>query len=237
VDDRVKEFYAKVEKHGGWQQVPAERIHSIFIQTVDISGTGFVIARRGYLARQIDADIFHVIKLDALKGGAYGLSYGLSLSYVPYPYVPKVKWHKTLKSVSLDLSEQPQVHLLGSAGQKAPSGSCLATSMLGEKCFREELEKAWAFCSQKISAWFDSARNFEGILEKCEQHLTKVQPGIRHIPGLRLVRAFTYAKTGRPEEAKAELELYLSEYKEGDEARPNLYAALRKVTLDGEEAS
>jgi hypothetical protein len=71
-----------------------------------LAGAGFVMAKRGYLARQIDADIFHIIKLDALKGRAYGFSYGLSLSYVPYPYVPKLKWHKSLKSVSLQLGFQ-----------------------------------------------------------------------------------------------------------------------------------
>jgi aspartyl/asparaginyl-tRNA synthetase len=86
--------------------VPAEKVHSIFSDVLNPAELGFILAKRGTWARQIDADIFHVIKLDALKGGAYGLSYGLSLSYVPYPYVPQLKWHRTLKSVSLDLREQ-----------------------------------------------------------------------------------------------------------------------------------
>jgi len=232
MDDKFKKFYARVEKHGGWQQVPAERIHSIFSETLKPADTGFVLAKRGYLAKQIDANIFHVIKLDALKGGAYGFSYGLSLSYVPYPYVPKVKWHKTLKSVSLDLREQPQVHWVDTKSDKTPIESYLATSMLGEKCFREELEKAWTLCSHRINTWFDSARNFAGILKKCEEHLTKAPTEVLYIPGARLVRAFTYAKTGRSKEAEAELALFLTEYQEGDVARANLYAALREVALD-----
>jgi hypothetical protein len=232
MDDKIKKFYAKVEKYGGWQQVPAERIYSIFSQTVKPVETGFVMAKRGYLARQIDADIFHVIKLDALKGAAYGFSYGLSLSYVPYPYIPEVRWHKSLKSVSLDLREQPQEHWVDRKGDNPQVERYLVTSMLGEKCFREELETAWALSSQRIHAWFDSARNFASILEKCEQHLNRSQTGIRYIPGPRLVRAFTYAKTGRSSEAEAELELFLNEYQEGDESRANLHAALRKVRPD-----
>jgi hypothetical protein len=232
MDDGVKTFYDKVEKYGGWQQVPAERIYSIFSETLRLVEPGFVIAKRGYWARQIDSDIFHIIKLDPLKGSAYGLSYGLSLSYVPYPYVPKVRWHRSLKSVSLDLREQPQVHWGDSVDGKNPIKSYTATSLLGEKCFREELENAWTLGSQRITAWFESTRNFAGILEKCEQHLNKSQTGIQYIPGPRFVRAFTYAKTGRSNEAEAELEIFLDEHEEGVEARANLYAALRKIALD-----
>jgi hypothetical protein len=211
--------------------VPAERIYSIFNETLNPAQAGFVLAKRGYLAKQIDEDIFHIIKLDALKGRAYGFSYGLSLSYIPYPYLPKVRWHKSLKSVSLDLREQPRIHWVDSKIGETPIESYLATSMLGEKCFREELLNAWTLCSQRINAWFDSARDFTGILEKCELHLAKAQTGIRYLPGPRLVSAFTYAKTGRSDEAKVELELFLDEYKEGDEARANLYAALCDIAI------
>ena len=61
--------------------VSAERIHSIFLDVLKPTEMGFASAKRGHWARQIDGDIFQVIKMDALKGGAYGLSYRLSLSY------------------------------------------------------------------------------------------------------------------------------------------------------------
>ena len=225
-DKNVSDFYAKVERYGGWQQVPAERIHSIFSEVVKPAEMGFVLAKRGYLARQINTDIFHVIKLDALKGGAYGLSYGLSLSYVPYPYLPKLKWHRTLKSVSLDLREQPQVHWSDPAQAAIKPGIYIATSMLGEKCFAEELETVWKLCSSKISVWFDSTRDFPAVIAKCDQHLQKRQSGVRYLPGARLVRALTCARIGRTEEAGRELETFLSEYQEGVEARANLHVAL-----------
>src|SRR5437899_10111610 len=112
---------------------------------------GFASAKRGHWARQIDGDIFQVIKMNALKGVAYGLSYGLSLSYVPYHYVPKLKWHRTLKSVSLDLSEQIQAHLVDSQ-HSSDTESYVPSILLGQKCFREELENTWALCSPKIFA-------------------------------------------------------------------------------------
>jgi hypothetical protein len=230
MDGKARELYAKVEKYGGWQQVPADKIHSIFIDVLRPAEMGFVLAKRSYWARQIDADIFHVIKLDALKGGAYGLSYGVSLSYVPYPYVPKLKWHRTLKSVSLDLREQPQVHMVDSIHKTPETGTCTAFSMLGEKCFREELEKVWALSSPRMAAWFDSTRDFAGILAKCGEHLAIDQSGIRYLPGARLVRAFTYANTGRPNEAKLDVDIFLEEGGEGVEARANLYEALRQVS-------
>jgi len=229
-DKKVEAFYAKVEKYGGWQLVPAERVRSIFVEVLKPLEMGFVLAKRGHWARQVDADIFHVIRIDALKGRGYGLSYGLSLSYVPYPYVPKLKWHRSLKSVSLDLREQPQVHLLNSAGSVADTETYVANALLGEKCFREELENTWTLCSQRIAAWFDSTRHFAGILAKCAQHLDKSLSGPRYVPGARLVRAFTYAKTGRLTEAKLELDVFLNEYDEGLEARANLSAALDQVS-------
>jgi len=108
VDLNTKRLYAKVEKYGGWRQVPANRIYEIFVEIIQPGEIGFVKLRRGFLARKIDEDIGHAIKLDALKGASYGISYGLTLSYVPYPYVPKLRWHRTAKSTELALRDQPQ---------------------------------------------------------------------------------------------------------------------------------
>ena len=231
MDDKFKKFYAKVEKHGGWKQVPAERVHSIFIEVLNPDAMGFVLAKRGYLTRQIDPDIFQVIKLDSLKGGACGLSYGLSLSYVPYPYVPKLKWHRTVKSVSLDLREQPQVHLRDSRGKDAPE-RLVASTMLGEKCLREELDSIWASCSPRILAWFDSTRNFTGILAKCNEHLKRSSAEIKYLPGARLVRACTYAKLGRMTEAKEDLNTFLQEHGEDSDARAKLHAGLEQIVSE-----
>lgn len=224
-----KAFYAKVEKYGGWHQVPADRIHVIFEDVLKPAGMGFVLAKRGHWARRVNSDICDVLKLDRLKGAGCGMSYGLSLSYVPYPYVPLLKWHRTLKSVSLDLREQPQVHLAGSI-QTNGRESLVADTMLGEKCLREELERIWTVCASKISAWFESAHSLQGILAKCDEHLRRSPGEVKYIPGARLVRAFTHAKLGNVNEATGDLNIFLHEHQEQGEARRNLHAALAQIS-------
>lgn len=220
-------LYAKVQKYGGWQKVPADRIYSMAQEVINPSAIGFVSPKRGWWAREFATDTFQIVKLDALKGGAYGLSYGLSLPYVPYPYLPRAKWHRSIKSASLDLREQPQVHLANSTNLEA--NGFVASSLLGEKCFQDEFEAVWKTCWPRISEWFESTRSIEGVLQKCAAHLARPERAVKYIPGARLVRAFAYGKIGRREAAKAELDTFLQEYEEGDQARQNLYLALAKV--------
>jgi hypothetical protein len=230
MDEKAEKFYAKVEKYGGCQVVPAERIHAIFEEILRPGEMGFALAKKGFWARRTDEDITSVIKLEKLKGGAYGMAYGVSLSYVPYPYVPKLKWHKTLKSVWLDLSERPQVHLFGKDSADKDSDRYEASGLLGERCFREDMTRVWKLSSAYIYSWFEETRTLEGVLKKCREHLDRERPGmIRYVPGARLVRAFTLARAGRADEAKAELEIFLREHQEGDLARANLTAALEQI--------
>lgn len=226
----VTKLYAKVEKYGSWQKVPADRIYSIAEEVISSSSNGFVSPKRGWWAREFAAETFQVVKLDALKGAAYGLSYGLSLPYVPYPYLPRAKWHRSIKSASLDLREQPQVHLADSTNLGAHG--FVASSLLGEKCFRDEFGALWKACWPRISEWFQSTRSTEGVLQKCAAHLARSAGEVKYIPGARLVRAFAYAKVGRRDAAMAELDIFLQEYEEGEEARQNLYSALAQVDSD-----
>jgi hypothetical protein len=161
------------------------------------------------------------------------MAYGVSLAYLPYPYTPKLKWHRTLKSVSLDLFEQPQVHLLiGNSAAEDPD-RYLASSTLGERCFREEMSRAWGLSSAHIHSWFVETRTLDGVLKKCADHLAEARPEmIRHLPGARLVGACTFARTGRADEAKQEVEIFLQEYQEGNVARASLTAALEQVLLN-----
>lgn len=237
MDERSKSFYAKVAKYGGWQQVPSEHIRQIFADTLKPEKMGFALVRPNLWARLVNPDIFHLIRMDALKGGGRGISYGLSLSFVPHPYLPKVTWHKTLKSVSFDLREQPQVHLLDSARAAGRTEDLVAGTMLGEKCFQDELENIWRFCSPRIAQWFDSTRDLPGVLAKCDDHLRQRRLGeIQYVPDERLVRAFTHVKMGRFDEAKQDLDAFLDEQQEGSVSRANLYTAFEtlKVQLMGQ---
>ncbi len=234
MDKKVEKFYAKMEKYGGCQIVPAERIHAIFEEILRPAGMGFALAKKGFWARRIDEDITDVIRLEKLKGGAYGMAYGVSLSYVPYPYLPKLKWHKTLKSVWLDLSERPQVNLFGKESADKDPDRYEASGLLGEGCFREDVTRVWKLSSASIHSWFEETRTFDGILKKCANHLDRERPGmIRYLPGARLVRAFTFARIGRADGAKQELEKFLQEDQESDAARAILTAALEQILLRG----
>ena len=41
---------------------------------------------------------------------------------------------------------------------------------------------------------FDATGSLQGILQKCVVHLTVRHDGVRHLPGPRLVNAFSWAK-------------------------------------------
>ncbi len=229
MDEKAKSFYAKVNKYGGWQQVPVNTIHAVFEDILEPKKNGFALAKRGYWSRRLNDDITQVLKLDALKGAAYGLSYGLCLAYVPYPYLPKLKWHRTPKSVTLHLREQPQSFLQDTANSKSEEELCVVDTMLGERCLRDDLNKGWAFCAPKIYQWFQDTSTLDGIVKKCNEHMRRSKNEIQYVPGAQLVRLFTCAKLGRVSDVKAELEKYLAEHGEGSLARSNLQAALSKV--------
>ena len=231
MDDKTRRFYDKVEKYGGWQQVSAKRIYAIFEEILDPAKMGFVSAKPGLLARPIDSDITRVIKLRALKGAAYDICFGVSLSYVPYPYAPNLKWHRTLKSANLDLFEEPQVDWWrASQRKKAEVNPYLAQVSLGEKCFREELSRAWKATSAQALSWFAEAGSLQEILRKCAAHLSRKQDGVRHLPGPRLVSAFTLGKVGRRDEANSELNKFFDEYQQDPQARANLQSALQLIS-------
>ena len=224
--DKIEAFYQKVEKYGGWQHVGAEKIYVIFDEVIRPEKLGFEAAKPGMLVRPVDRDIAHVLKLRPLKGAAYDICFGVSLSYVPYPYVPKLKWHRTMKSTNLDLFAAPQIEW-GEKGEEA--NPYLISASLGEKCFREELCRAWEKSSTQAQAWFEATRTLQGIAQKCAEQLSRKQDGVRYLPGARLVRAFTLAKLGQRAESESELARFLEEYHETEQARTNLRSALQEM--------
>ena len=230
MDDKTRRFYDKVEKYGGWQQVPAKRIYEIFEEILEPARRGFASAKPGLLARPVNSDITHLIKLRPLKGASYDICFGASLSYVPYPYVPKVKWHRTAKSANLDLLEEPQLNWWNTTNPGAREfNPFLVQSMLGEKCLREELSRAWEKSRVEATKWFATAQSLPEILQKCEIQLLRKMDGPRHLPGARLVRAFTLGRLARADEAVSELHRFFEEYAESKQARENLQSALEQI--------
>lgn len=230
MDDKTRRFYDKVEKYGGWQQVPAKRIYETFEEILEPARIGFASAKPGSLARPVNSDITHLIKFRPLKGASYDICFGASLSYVPYPYVPKVRWHRTVKSANLDLLEEPQLNWWHAANPgERDVNPFLVQSMLGEKCLREELSRAWEKSRVEATKWFATAQSLPEILRKCEIQLLRKQDGPRNLPGARLVRAFTLGRLARRDEAVSELHTFFEEYAESKQARENLQSALERI--------
>jgi hypothetical protein len=170
------------------------------------------------------------LKLRPFKGAAYDICFGVSLSYVPYPYAPKLKWHRTMKSANLDLFEAPQVEWPSNHEEAEKANPHLISASFGEECFREELYRAWQKSSPQAHAWFEAARTLQVIAYKCAEQLSRKQDSVRYLPGARLVRAFTLAKLGRRAESESELARFLEEYHETEQASTNLRAALQQMS-------
>jgi hypothetical protein len=133
--ERFEKFYEKAAKYGGWKEVPADRIAEMFQEVTQPEKTEFQVLKPGWLIRPIDSEITQFIRLQRLKGAAYGLQFGLSLAYVPYPYAPRIKWHLTLKSINPDLFEQPQL-IWGDERGLDGGEAFLASPAWGKNAFR-----------------------------------------------------------------------------------------------------
>ncbi len=230
MNEKAERFYRKVAKYGGWREVPAQRIHAVLEEIVQPGRMGFTVARPGLFANPLDRNITHVIKLRRLKGAACDICFGVSLSYVPYPFLPRVRWHRTLKSAGLDLFCAPQVDGRTQAdATAADENPYFITIGLGEQCLRDEMSRAWEKSSPLAASWFEGTRSLEGILRECSLQIGRSGVGVKYLPGARLVAAFTLARLGRKVEADSELRKFSEEYQEGAEAMANLNAALVRV--------
>lgn len=230
--DRIKQFYDKVGKYGGWNPVPASRVAEMFLEVTQPERIGFTVVKPGLLAQAVDSEMTQVIKLQRLKGGAYTFIFGLSLTFVPYPYEPQLKWHRTPKSLNLDLCEWPHLYWGEQAQSREQAEAFQVTSLLGEKCLREEFQRAWGGLQPLMKDWFEKTTSREEILKKCDQHLARPRGGVRSLPGAGLIKTFTLAKAGMREAATRELERFLEEYREREEARKNLYKALDQIASE-----
>ena len=229
MDEKARRFYAKVEKYGGWKRVPADRIHDLANEIIEPAKIGFVKAHRGFLVRKISEDISHAIKLDALKGASYGISCGVWLPFVPFPYAPQLRWHRSLKSAELTLRNQPQEWLQERQCPQRPDHGFTADSMLGEQCFREEFGKAWRSASVRVQKWFAETVTLESVLSRCDEQSNRQNSGICFVPEPGLVRALTLARMGRIAKANEELESFLEQSNTESDARANLRRALGQI--------
>ena len=184
----------------GYGQVPASEVWAAFEQVVVPSCSGFLQAKRGLLARQINSDMFHLVSFGAGKGGIYGFRWGVSLAYVPHEWEEACKYHRTLKAVRFDLFEDPWEFLIEDL-HSAEGWQYMADTLHGPTCFREDLARAWANLSPVITTWFSTVPDLPGVVSCANRHLRHNWRGFRHHPDPNLILAFTLARLGKREEA------------------------------------
>jgi hypothetical protein len=226
----AKNFYAKAQKYGGWQEVSSARCRAIFEEITGPTAPEFAALKPGWRIREISADIVQLLALERYKGAACGFRFGVSLRYFPFPYEPTLRWHRTLASARFDLFEEPAAYFAGMSAPGEHTGAeYFASSMLGETCFREELGRAWLLAGERILAWFDSTRTLDQVLQRCAEQMARQWPGVRHSPDASLMHAFTLARMGRVPEARSGLEKFCTDFSEGPMARGNLERGLEKI--------
>jgi hypothetical protein len=175
-----------------------------------------------------------LLALELYKGAVCGVRFGVSLRYFPFPYEPKLRWHRTLASARFDLFEEPAAYFAGtSAPGTRGDTTYFASHMLGETCFREELGRAWDLIGERILAWFDSTRTLEQVLQKCSDQMAREWRGARHWPDASLIHAFTVARMGRLPEARTGLDKFCTDSSVDPIARENLDRALEKIATAG----
>jgi hypothetical protein len=90
--------------------LPADRFHQIVGPIVggELGAESFVEVRRGRWARRRLPWAIDLVELQARKGASHGVTWGLSLDFVPnVSSSGKVSWHRSPKAAVLDLEYNP----------------------------------------------------------------------------------------------------------------------------------
>ena len=205
-----------------WEIVPASTIYQIFEETVILPK--FQIVKNGVLARQVSVDLIHVVKLAAFKGAAYGFHWGVSLTYIPHRWEEELRWHRSMKSATLDLWDQ-----LADLPQ-APNHTqvSIPSSLHGPEAFEHSLRREWQDLKGTITSWLERVSDLSGVLAMSKEQTQRYWKGPRHWPPPGLAHAFTLARMGDFAKATAELKVIA----DGEASDPNnlLFKALERVS-------
>jgi hypothetical protein len=149
-----------------------------------------------------------VVELCAIKGASFTLRCGLSLNFVPHVQSGVLRWHRTPKSVVVDLNlPLPELQELQGANDApyfARSRLPFTPSLLGSAKFNTELARS---CSPFQTEAADAQLARVTTLAQVAQAFERTRPNpstfsfVQHPIGF----AFTLARLGRLAEARLEL--------------------------------
>lgn len=206
---RVRRFYSLTRKFG-WGSVAAGDVYSTFEQISGANEAGFVRLRPGLWTREIDSDVTHVLKLQRLKGAAYNLLWGVSLSYVPVAQGKRLRWHRTPKAADLVLFEDPVDFFELDRAKPKVVELYYTEDGHGPVHLRKTMSRMWSHLSSAVNQWLAEASDIDGVLKKAEEQAARQWRSIGHNPDPRLVYAFALKRAARFEEAVGALDRYLA---------------------------
>ena len=224
-------YYDSLAKQYGHDPVSAHDVYRLFDEISRLRDAGFTAIRSGWYGKPVNPDMFHVIKLQALKGRLYTVWWGVSLACVPHRWDRRIEWHRTLKSARLDLYETPDEYFSLHDKDWREAETYYANPGYGIGYLSETLAQLWKNSGNEIMAWFASADSLEKAVEKLQAQTTKEQTGPCHHPDPLLVYAFVLARLNNGEEAKTALQDYLHRWHEPRSSVDNLWQALEQVSL------
>ena len=192
--------------------VSAAETYEAFNAHSNLVYRGFARIASNMYCREVSTSLVHVLKLQALKGGAYVPCWGVSLGFMPHTWKPKAKFHPSIKGSRLDLFERPKP-IKRSKRELWEIGSI--STLHGEQYMRETLHSMWLDYEATIMDWFSNVVDFERCLEVARMQASSADCDYdTHFPSPKLVYPFLLAKLGRMDEAKIELTRYCADHED-----------------------
>jgi hypothetical protein len=152
--------------------------------------------RLGFWAVASTAEIRPVFVISEYKGAALGLTYAVSLAWVPHFHGDRCSWHRTVKQSRMDLRVE----------QRAFDGDMSAVTMNrlgGEERLRKQAQLAVERVGPEAISWWDSLSDPSAILTEA---LRQSRVPTLHHPDPGYVAAFTHARLGDLHAARSMLE-------------------------------
>jgi hypothetical protein len=202
-DDIGAEYRQRVARYGT-EQVPVEQLRKHFDRVAALADHGFELIKPGVYARSVEDGIVQLGKLMTFKDGTYSLHWGVSLPWMPHEFLPKPKWHRTLKSARMDLFEWPVT--LETAPGESPNEWHVNLSHRPQY-MALTFDAMWRRLGPRMKAYFERVRTAHAVLAVAQAQCAEKT----HDPDPRLVLAFTAARLADPAAADAALDSYWRE--------------------------
>jgi hypothetical protein len=230
ISERAK-YFSKIYSKYGFQIVPASKVYNQCEDVLEFQKIGFTTLKPGLWGKSIDSDITHLIKFLALKGTAYVLKWGVSLSYVPHKWEKEIKWHKSLKSSQFDLWCVSLDYYPCCGKDWLKGEQYLVYAGNGEIFFKESINLMWNKLEKKVLDWYKTANSISGIIRLSEEQIYNESKWVRHSPDPMVILAFSIGKEGRINQAKQVLNEYINNSFEMAGSQKNLIDALDQITM------